>query len=121
MEENLEIVLGVMDLDLALREDTLPALTNKSTSEQKRRKKGGRNLTVCVIIMKKSIPEAIRGTTSETLTKAKDFLEYIEKSRGLDCSNSQKWIDAMNEEIKFMKDNDVWELVQLPQGAKPIG
>ena len=24
---------------------------------------------------------------------------------------SQKWIDAMNEEMKSMKDNDVWDLV----------
>ncbi|KAL0307486.1 UNVERIFIED_CONTAM: hypothetical protein Sangu_3026600 [Sesamum angustifolium] len=29
--------------------------------------------------MKKSIPEAFRGTKSKTLTKAKDFLEHIEK------------------------------------------
>ena len=35
--------------------------------------------------------------------------------------NSQKWIDAMNEEIKSMKDNDVWDLVSLPEAAKPIG
>lgn len=36
-------------------------------------------------------------------------------------SNSQKWIDAMNEEYKSMQDNKVWELVPLPEGAKPIG
>ena len=35
--------------------------------------------------------------------------------------NSQKWIDAMNEEIKSMKDNDVSDLVPLAEGAKPIG
>ncbi|KAL8089306.1 hypothetical protein AgCh_038927 [Apium graveolens] len=35
--------------------------------------------------------------------------------------NFQKWIDAMNEEIQSMKDNDVWDLVQLPKGSKPIG
>ena len=35
--------------------------------------------------------------------------------------NSQKWIDAMNEEMKSMKTNDVWDLVSLPEGAKPIG
>ncbi|KAK4386253.1 hypothetical protein Sango_2495900 [Sesamum angolense] len=34
---------------------------------------------MCVMIMKKSIPEAFRGTMSETLTKTKDFLEHIEK------------------------------------------
>ncbi|KAL0393280.1 UNVERIFIED_CONTAM: Retrovirus-related Pol polyprotein from transposon TNT 1-94 [Sesamum radiatum] len=27
----------------------------------------------------------------------------------------------MNEEIKSMKDNDVWELVQFPKDTKPIG
>ena len=37
------------------------------------------------------------------------------------CSNSQKWIDAMNDEMKSMSDNDVWELVTLPEGIKPIG
>ena len=26
-------------------------------------------------------------------------------------SNSKKWIDAMYEESKSMKDNDVWDLV----------
>jgi len=36
-------------------------------------------------------------------------------------SNSHKWIDAMNEEIKSMADNDVWEIVPLPKGARPIG
>jgi hypothetical protein len=36
-------------------------------------------------------------------------------------SNSQKWIDAMQEEYKSMQDNKVWELVLLPEGAKPTG
>ena len=35
-------------------------------------------------------------------------------------SNSQKWIDAMNEEMKFMRDNDVWDLIKLPEGSKLI-
>ena len=39
----------------------------------------------------------------------------------LKSSKSQEWIDAMNEEIKSMKDNDVWVLVPLPEGVKPIG
>ena len=26
----------------------------------------------------------------------------------------------MNEEIKSIKDNDVWELISLPKGMKPI-
>ena len=35
--------------------------------------------------------------------------------------NSKKWVDAMNEEIKSMKNNDIWDLVPLSEGAKPIG
>ena len=31
----------------------------------------------------------------------------------MESSNSQKWIDAMNEEKKSMKDNDVWDLILL--------
>ena len=45
----------------------------------------------------------------------------INLHQAIHSSNSHKWIIAMNEEIKFMKDNDVWELVSLPEGAKPIG
>ncbi|KAL0427153.1 UNVERIFIED_CONTAM: hypothetical protein Slati_2890100 [Sesamum latifolium] len=79
-KENLEIVLGVMDLDIALREDFPPALTDKSTSEEKREKeRWEKSNRMCVMIMKKSIPEAFRGTMSETLTKAKDFFAHIEK------------------------------------------
>ena len=35
-QENLLIVLGVMDLDLSLRVDSPPPLTDKSTSDEKR-------------------------------------------------------------------------------------
>ncbi|RDX93169.1 hypothetical protein CR513_24605, partial [Mucuna pruriens] len=34
--------------------------------------------------------------------------------------NSQKWIDAMKDELKSMQDNDVWDLVKLPECVKPI-
>ncbi|XP_022872376.1 uncharacterized protein LOC111391391 [Olea europaea var. sylvestris] len=36
-------------------------------------------------------------------------------------SNSQKWIDAMNEEYKSMQDNKVWNLISLPEGVKSNG
>ncbi|KAG8492793.1 hypothetical protein CXB51_010223 [Gossypium anomalum] len=35
--------------------------------------------------------------------------------------NSKKWIDAMKDEYKSMKDNKVWKVVPLPEDAKPIG
>ena len=35
-------------------------------------------------------------------------------------SNSYKWIDAMNEDMKSMKNIGVWDLVPLAEGAKLI-
>ena len=36
-------------------------------------------------------------------------------------SNSQNWIDTMKDEMKSMNDNEVWDLIELPEGVKPIG
>ncbi|XP_071916233.1 uncharacterized protein [Coffea arabica] len=268
-----------MDLDLAVRDDSSPSLTDQSTSDEKRDKeRWERSNRLCLMIIKKAVPEAFRGTMSDSHVTAKEFLQDIEKRRfseygyiyliskksqsldvfknfkaevenqlnkriksvrsdrggpfakylekcgivpqytmpgsptmndvterrnrtlkdmvssvinpvldlipeldhditnqdnveeqtlpfqepvplrrsirerrsavpndyiiflqeheddsglmeddpinfrqAMKSSNSQKWIDVMNEEIKSMKDNDVWDLVPLPEGAKPIG
>ncbi|GJR47640.1 retrotransposon protein, putative, ty1-copia subclass [Tanacetum coccineum] len=34
---------------------------------------------------------------------------------------SEKWLNAMNVEMQSMKDNKVWELVDLPPDGKPVG
>ncbi|GJS79694.1 retrotransposon protein, putative, ty1-copia subclass [Tanacetum coccineum] len=34
---------------------------------------------------------------------------------------SKKWLDAMNVEMQSMKDNDVWDLVDLPPNSKTVG
>ena len=79
-QENLLIVLGVMDLDLALRVDSPPPLTDKSTSDEKRdMKRWEKSNRMCMMIMKKAIPEAFRGTMSDKITTAKEFLADIEK------------------------------------------
>ena len=79
-QENLLIVLGVMDLDLALRVDSPAQLTEQSTSEEKRdMEKWERSNRMCMMVMKKTIPETFRGTLSETITTAKEFLADIEK------------------------------------------
>ena len=36
-------------------------------------------------------------------------------------SDFEKWIEAMKDEMKSMKDNNVWDLVELPKGVKSIG
>lgn len=35
-------------------------------------------------------------------------------------SNTEKWIEVMKEEYKFMQDNKIWELVPLLEGVKLI-
>ena len=39
----------------------------------------------------------------------------------MESANSQQFLEAMNEEMQSMKDNDVWDLVALLEGIKPIG
>ncbi|KAI6675746.1 hypothetical protein NL676_003652 [Syzygium grande] len=79
-QENLLIVLGVMDLDLALRIDSPTPLNDQSTSDQKRdMERWERSNRMCMMIMKKAIPEAFRSTMSEKITTAKEFLTDIEK------------------------------------------
>ncbi|KAB5520226.1 hypothetical protein DKX38_024545 [Salix brachista] len=58
-KDNLLIILGVMDLDLALRTDSPPPLNDESTSDEKR--------------------DMDRGTMSDQITTAKEFLANIEK------------------------------------------
>ncbi|XP_071904268.1 uncharacterized protein [Coffea arabica] len=211
-KENLLIVLGIMDLNLALRDDSPPPLTDQSTSDEKRNNErysersrgykfydpttksifeagnarffediefGGEN-TVRDIVFKEqyiNIPTGVitlaqnpipeldhdmtnhdnveeqtvieeqilpfqepaplrRSTRARRSTVSNDYIIFLQEHEDdsglmeddpinfrqvMEISNSQKWIDAMNEEIKSMKDNDVWDLVLLPEGAKPIG
>uniref|UniRef100_A0A2N9HTC6 Reverse transcriptase domain-containing protein n=1 Tax=Fagus sylvatica TaxID=28930 RepID=A0A2N9HTC6_FAGSY len=39
----------------------------------------------------------------------------------IQSSQSTKWIDAMVDELKSMDNNNVWDLVDLPNGCRPIG
>ena len=81
-QENLLIVLEVMDLDLVLRIDSPPPLTDKSTPDKRKDKeKWDRSNRMSVMIMKKAIPEAFRGTIFAKITTAKEFLADIEKKR----------------------------------------
>ena len=38
-----------------------------------------------------------------------------------DAQKSQEWADAMQAEMDSLRDHDVWELVELPEGRKPVG
>jgi hypothetical protein len=41
--------------------------------------------------------------------------------QAVECEHSTKWIEAMEEELKSMSSNKVWDLVEIPDGVKPIG
>ncbi|RVW20374.1 hypothetical protein CK203_113567 [Vitis vinifera] len=76
-KEHVIIVLGCMDLDYALREDRPPDLTSASTTKQRSiMEKWERSNHMSLMIMKHSIPEAIRGATPEE-TRVKAFLDQI--------------------------------------------
>ncbi|XP_012854387.1 PREDICTED: uncharacterized protein LOC105973892 [Erythranthe guttata] len=72
-KENLLIVLGVHDLDLALRVDSPPPLTDRSTPDDKRdMKRWKKSNRMCLMIMKKTTREAFRDTISDSITTAKE-------------------------------------------------
>ncbi|RVW14113.1 hypothetical protein CK203_099175 [Vitis vinifera] len=76
-----------------------------------------------------------RSTRERRSTISDDYVVYLQEHEfdmGLEddpisvsqvkqSSNSEKWIKAMKNEMKSMKDNGVWDLVELPEGVKPIG
>ena len=35
--------------------------------------------------------------------------------------NSSKWLEAMKDELKSMVQNEVWDLVELPEGHQKVG
>src|SRR3954469_17685208 len=79
-KENMLIVLGCMDLDLALRTEQPASLTAANTSDQRKDfEKWERSNLLSLMIIKRGIPEAFRGTVSEGIIKASVFLAEIEK------------------------------------------
>ncbi|RDX84611.1 hypothetical protein CR513_34313, partial [Mucuna pruriens] len=45
----------------------------------------------------------------------------IKFCQAMQSSNSKKWINAMKDGMKSMQENDIWNLIELPKGVKPIG
>jgi len=85
---------------------------------------------------KNSQPEVLRRSTRERRSViANDYIVYLQEHEfdirleddptSLNEAklniHSTMWSNAMKDELKFMKDNDVWDLVELPKEKKPIG
>ncbi|XP_028098227.1 uncharacterized protein LOC114297949 [Camellia sinensis] len=79
-KENILIVLGCMDIDLALRMPKQNALTVQSTPEETVYfEKWDRSNRLSLMIMKRGIPEVFRGAITEDVTVAGEFLSEIQK------------------------------------------
>ena len=42
-------------------------------------------------------------------------------SQAMESDDSSKWMEGMNEELKSMVHNGVWDLIELPNSCKPVG
>lgn len=73
-KETVEIVLGCMDLDLALRSDQ-PTATTDNPNEVKI-EKWDRSNRMCLMIMKRSIPEAFRGSITESQSARSSWKKF---------------------------------------------
>ena len=40
--------------------------------------------------------------------------DLVSVKQAMESDNSEKWFNAMKEELKSMDDNQVWDLVELP-------
>ena len=70
-----------------------------------------------------------RSTTSD------DYLVYLHESKldlandndpvsfsqVIESNNSNRWINAIKDELKSMKKNEVWDSIELPEGWKIFG
>ncbi|KAK9690672.1 hypothetical protein RND81_09G145600 [Saponaria officinalis] len=95
-KESMLIVLGCMDLDLAIRKDCPAPLTDASSPDDKREfEKWERSNRMSLMIIKRGIPEAFRGAVSDEITGAKEFLAEIEKRFIMEMSHIASKLKAL--------------------------
>ena len=76
-----------------------------------------------------------RSTRTKRSTILSDYVVYLQESdyniraendpeffsQAMSCKESELWYNVMKDEMSSMKCNNVWDLVELPNGAKAIG
>ena len=45
----------------------------------------------------------------------------VSYQQAIESNDSSNWIAAMKEEMKSMEHNEVWDLIELPNGCKKVG
>ncbi|CAD5174224.1 unnamed protein product, partial [Musa acuminata subsp. malaccensis] len=67
---------------------------------------------------KVKIVRSDRGESDYDIGIKRDPLSF---SQAIESNDSEKWYDAMKEELKSMVQNDIWDLVELPNDCKRVG
>ncbi|CAL2240346.1 unnamed protein product [Prunus armeniaca] len=75
-KRDLEIVLGLLDHDLALREEKPEVTANSNAAQKHKLERWEKSNRICLLVMRKSITETICGGITES-ENANDFLEAI--------------------------------------------
>jgi len=71
----------------------------------------------------RKVPERLTSSKLGELHLAECHLmveEPKEYKEAIKSENKEKWMEAMNDEIKSIEKNDTWYLCDLPQGFKPL-
>ncbi|XP_028963314.1 uncharacterized protein LOC126629474 [Malus sylvestris] len=101
-KQDLEILLGVMDWDLALRTEEPFTPTDGSTSSQKSKyEKWHKSNRISLLIIKRSMTDVVRGAFTDA-TNAKDFLKSIE----------QKYQESLKTETDATNANDFLNCIE---------
>jgi hypothetical protein len=69
-------------------------------------------------VKRSAIPDDYKVYNIEIAHMQGDPVSYEEAMRS---AHSSKWLEAMEDEMKSMSPNDVWDLVEIPKGAKTVG
>jgi hypothetical protein len=69
-------------------------------------------------IRRSAIPDDFEVYNTEEFQMEDDSTLFEEAMRS---NNSSKWLEAMEDEIKSMSTNKVWDLKYIPKGAKAVG
>jgi len=89
-----------------------PAVTNETHVEPLRRSQRARRSTTpndYVTYMNEDMNEVVLDDDPTSFKEA------------MKSKHSSEWFNAMKDEIKSMSTNDVWDLVEIPDGAKTVG
>jgi len=75
-----------------------------------------------------------RSQRARKSTISNDFLVYLQEhefdlhdndpitfNEAISCPHAPDWINVMHDELTSMSDNDVWDLMELSVGCKPVG